>query len=92
MVKGTRHKNSYHTFLQFMKNGIKIKSIHKLLVELSSEVRRFGYYLRLLITIGFKSDYKLLEHDYKILNIGNIKCQVDLLVIRGRECLWDKIH
>lgn len=67
-----------------------MKSIHKLLVELSSEVRRFVYDLRLLITIGFKSDYKLLEHDYKILNIGNIKCQVDLLVIRGRECLWEK--
>lgn len=66
-----------------------MESIHKLLVELSSEVRRFVYDLRLLITIGFKSDYKLLQQDYKVLNI---KCQVDLLVIRGRECLWDKIH
>lgn len=52
-------------------------------------MRRFVYDLRLPITIGFKSDYKLLQHDYVILNIGNIKHQVDLLATRGRQCLWD---
>lgn len=58
-------------------------------MELISEVRRFVYDLRLPITIGFESDYKLLQHDYVILNIRNIKHQVDLLAIRGRQCLWD---
>lgn len=61
-------------------------------MRLTGEVRRFVYDLRLPITIGFKSDYKLLQHDYVILNIGNIKWQVDLLVIRGRQCLWVEIH
>lgn len=81
IVTDSRHKNSYHTFLQFMEGGEKMKCIHKWLVELTSEVRKFAYDFRLPITVRSKSDYKVLQHDYVILNIGKIKQQMNLSAV-----------